>query len=153
MDGFHVANAGRLAVGQPCLVPCTPLGCLMLLKARLGALAGLEAVGLGRSNIVGKPMAQLLLAEHCTVTLAHSRTRQLPQVVRRADIGVVAIGQPQAVRADWLKPGCNRAARGSSATSTSKRPARWPPCAAAGSPWGPDACPRAALHALACLRL
>ena len=105
VDGFHVANAGRLAVGERALVPCTPLGCLMLLKDRLGDLSGLEAVVLGRSNIVGKPMAQLLLQENCTVTIAHSRTRDLPAVVRRADIVVAAVGRPQMVRGDWLKPG------------------------------------------------
>jgi methylenetetrahydrofolate dehydrogenase (NADP+) / methenyltetrahydrofolate cyclohydrolase len=105
VDGFHIANAGRLAVGEEALVPCTPLGCLMLLKDRLGALTGLEAVVLGRSNIVGKPMAQLLLQENCTVTIAHSRTRDLPSVVRRADIVVAAVGRPQMVRGDWLKPG------------------------------------------------
>jgi len=105
VDGFHVANAGRLAVGEETLVPCTPLGCLMLLKDRLGDLSGLEAVVLGRSNIVGKPMAQLLLKENCTVTIAHSRTRGLPDAVRRGDIVVAAVGQPQMVRGDWLKPG------------------------------------------------
>jgi len=105
VDGFHVVNAGRLAVGQPGYVPCTPLGCLMLLKDRIGDLSGLEAVVIGRSNIVGKPMAQLLLAEHCTVTVAHSRTRDLAAVVRRADIVVAAVGRPEMVRADWIKPG------------------------------------------------
>jgi methylenetetrahydrofolate dehydrogenase (NADP+)/methenyltetrahydrofolate cyclohydrolase len=105
VDGFHPINAGRLAVGEEGLVPCTPLGCLMLLKDRLGDLSGLEAVVIGRSNIVGKPMAQLLLAENCTVTLAHSRTRDLAGVVRRADIVVAAVGRPEMVRADWLKPG------------------------------------------------
>ncbi len=105
VDGFHPINAGRLAVGEDGMVPCTPLGCLMLLKDRLGDLSGLEAVVIGRSNIVGKPMAQLLLAENCTVTLAHSRTRDLPGVVRRADIVVAAVGRPEMVRADWLKPG------------------------------------------------
>jgi methylenetetrahydrofolate dehydrogenase (NADP+)/methenyltetrahydrofolate cyclohydrolase len=105
VDGFHVANAGKLAVGEQGLVPCTPLGCLMLLKDRLGDLTGLEAVVVGRSNIVGKPMAQLLLQENCTVTVAHSRTRDLPAVVRRADIVVAAVGRPQMIRGDWLKPG------------------------------------------------
>ncbi|MFC7500123.1 bifunctional methylenetetrahydrofolate dehydrogenase/methenyltetrahydrofolate cyclohydrolase FolD [Enterovirga sp. GCM10030262] len=105
VDGFTIANAGRLAVGEEALVPCTPLGCLMLLKDRLGDLSGLDAVVLGRSNIVGKPMAQLLLRENCTVTIAHSRTRDLPDVVRRADIVVAAVGRPQMVRGDWLKPG------------------------------------------------
>jgi methylenetetrahydrofolate dehydrogenase (NADP+)/methenyltetrahydrofolate cyclohydrolase len=105
VDGFHVTNAGRLAVGQPGFVPCTPLGCLMLLKDRLGSLSGKDAVVIGRSNIVGKPMAQLLLAESCTVTIAHSRTRDLPEVVRRADIVVAAVGRPEMVRGAWLKPG------------------------------------------------
>lgn len=105
VDGFHVENVGRLGVGEEALVPCTPLGCLMLLKDRLGDLAGLEAVVIGRSNIVGKPMAQLLLAENATVTIAHSRTRDLPEVVRRADIVVAAVGRPVMVKADWLKPG------------------------------------------------
>jgi methylenetetrahydrofolate dehydrogenase (NADP+) / methenyltetrahydrofolate cyclohydrolase len=105
VDGFHVANAGRLAVGEEALVPCTPLGCLMLLKDRLGDLSGLEAVVVGRSNIVGKPMAQLLLRENCTVTIAHSRTRDLADVVRRGDIVVAAVGQPQMIRGHWLKPG------------------------------------------------
>ncbi|MFO1255372.1 MAG: bifunctional methylenetetrahydrofolate dehydrogenase/methenyltetrahydrofolate cyclohydrolase FolD [Sphingomonadaceae bacterium] len=105
VDGFHVTNAGRLAVGQPGFVPCTPLGCLMLLKDRLGSLAGLDAVVIGRSNIVGKPMAQLLLAESCTVTIAHSRTRDLPEVVRRADIVVAAVGRPEMVKGSWIKPG------------------------------------------------
>ena len=105
VDGFHVINAGRLAVGQPGFVPCTPLGCLMLLKDRLGSLSGLDAVVIGRSNIVGKPMAQLLLAESCTVTIAHSRTKDLPEVVRRADIVVAAVGRPEMVKAAWIKPG------------------------------------------------
>jgi methylenetetrahydrofolate dehydrogenase (NADP+)/methenyltetrahydrofolate cyclohydrolase len=105
VDGFHVQNAGRLAVGQRALVPCTPLGCLMLLRDLHGSLAGLEAVVIGRSNIVGKPMAQLLLAESCTVTVAHSRTRDLPAVVRRADIVVAAVGRPCMVKGDWIKPG------------------------------------------------
>ncbi len=105
VDGFNVANVGRLAVGEDGLVPCTPLGCLMLLKDQLGDLTGLEAVVVGRSNIVGKPMAQLLLQEDCTVTIAHSRTRNLPDVVRRADIVVAAVGRPQMIRGDWLKPG------------------------------------------------
>ena len=105
VDGFHVTNVGRLGVGQPGFVPCTPLGCLMLLKDRLGSLSGLDAVVIGRSNIVGKPMAQLLLAESCTVTIAHSRTKDLPAVVRRADIVVAAVGRPEMVKADWIKPG------------------------------------------------
>lgn len=105
VDGFHIANAGRLAVGERSLTPCTPLGALMLLKDRLGDLSGLEAVVIGRSNIVGKPMAQLLLGESCTVTIAHSRTRDLPSVVRRGDIVVAAVGRPDMVKGDWLKPG------------------------------------------------
>ncbi len=105
VDGFHVTNAGRLAVGQPGFVPCTPLGCLMLLKDRLGDLSGLDAVVIGRSNIVGKPMAQLLIGESCTVTVAHSRTRNLADVVRRADIVVAAVGRPEMVKGDWIKAG------------------------------------------------
>jgi methylenetetrahydrofolate dehydrogenase (NADP+)/methenyltetrahydrofolate cyclohydrolase len=105
VDGFHVANAGRLAVGEDGLVSCTPLGCLMLLRDRLGDLSGLEAVVVGRSNIVGKPMAQLLLRENCTVTLAHSRTRDLPGVVARGDIVVAAVGRPELIKGGWLKPG------------------------------------------------
>jgi len=105
VDGFHPVNAGRLASGLPSLVPCTPLGCLYLLRQERGGLAGLEAVIVGRSNIVGKPMAQLLLAENCTVTIAHSRTRDLPDVVRRADIVVAAVGRAEMVRGDWIKPG------------------------------------------------
>jgi methylenetetrahydrofolate dehydrogenase (NADP+)/methenyltetrahydrofolate cyclohydrolase len=105
VDGFHPMNAGRLASGLPSLVPCTPFGCLYLLKQQLGDLTGLDAVVIGRSNIVGKPMAQLLLGENCTVTLAHSRTRDLPGTVRRADIVVAAVGRAEMVRGDWLKPG------------------------------------------------
>ncbi|KHS47684.1 bifunctional methylenetetrahydrofolate dehydrogenase/methenyltetrahydrofolate cyclohydrolase FolD [Novosphingobium subterraneum] len=105
VDGFHVTNAGRLAVGQPGFVPCTPLGCLMLLKDKLGNLSGLDAVVIGRSNIVGKPMAQLLIAESCTVTVAHSRTKNLADVVKRADIVVAAVGRPEMVKGDWIKPG------------------------------------------------
>ncbi|MBJ7446116.1 MAG: bifunctional methylenetetrahydrofolate dehydrogenase/methenyltetrahydrofolate cyclohydrolase [Brevundimonas sp.] len=105
VDGFHVVNAGRLAVGLPGLVPCTPLGCLMLLKAELGDLSGLNAVIVGRSNIVGKPMAQLLLGESCTVTIAHSRTRDLPALCRTADILVAAVGRPEMIKGDWVKPG------------------------------------------------
>jgi len=105
VDGFTTENAGRLAIGAPGLVPCTPLGCLILLKDRLGDLSGLEAVVVGRSNIVGKPMAQLLLAENCTVTIAHSRTRDLPAVLRRADIVVAAVGKAGMIKGDWLKPG------------------------------------------------
>ena len=105
VDGFHVVNAGRLAVGLPGLVPCTPLGSLMLLKDQLGDLTGLNAVIVGRSNIVGKPMAQLLLGESCTVTIAHSRTRDLPALCRTADILVAAVGRPEMIRGDWIKPG------------------------------------------------
>jgi methylenetetrahydrofolate dehydrogenase (NADP+)/methenyltetrahydrofolate cyclohydrolase len=105
VDGFHVVNAGRLAVGAEGFVPCTPLGCLMLLKDKLGDLSGLGAVVIGRSNIVGKPMAQLLLRESCTVTIAHSRTKDLPAVVRGADIVIAAVGRPEMVKGDWLKPG------------------------------------------------
>lgn len=105
VDGFTTENAGRLATGLAGFVPCTPLGCLMLLKQRLGDLSGLDAVVIGRSNIVGKPMAQLLLGESCTVTIAHSRTRDLPALVRRADIVVAAVGRAEMVKGGWLKPG------------------------------------------------
>lgn len=106
VDGFHIVNAGRLATGLPGLVPCTPLGCMMLLEDRIGRdLSGKRAVVIGRSNIVGKPMAQLLLAANATVTIAHSRTADLPAVVREADIVVAAVGRPEMVRGDWLKPG------------------------------------------------
>ena len=105
VDGFHVINVGRLATGQKAMVPCTPLGCLMLLRDTLGDLTGAEAVVIGRSNIVGKPMAQLLLRENCTVTVAHSRTRDLPAVARRADILVAAVGRAHFVEGDWIKPG------------------------------------------------
>ncbi|WP_234822435.1 bifunctional methylenetetrahydrofolate dehydrogenase/methenyltetrahydrofolate cyclohydrolase FolD [Palleronia aestuarii] len=105
VDGFHVSNVGRLGAGQKAMVPCTPLGCLMLLRDHLGSLSGLDAVVLGRSNIVGKPMAQLLLRESCTVTIAHSRTRDLAEVTRRADILVAAVGRPGMVTGDMLKPG------------------------------------------------
>lgn len=105
VDGFTTASAGRLLTGLPGFVACTPLGCLMLLKDRLGDLSGLNAVVIGRSNIVGKPMAQLLLRESCTVTVAHSRTRDLPGLVRAADIVVAAVGRPEMVKADWIKPG------------------------------------------------
>lgn len=105
VDGFHILNAGRLATGQDALVPCTPLGCLMLLKDRLGSLAGLNAVVVGKSNIVGKPMAQLLMAENCTVTVAHSKTADVPALCRSADILVVAVGRAELVRGDWIKPG------------------------------------------------
>ena len=105
VDGFHISNVGLLATGQPGLVPCTPLGCLLMLRDHLGSLSGLEAVVVGRSNIVGKPMAQLLLGESCTVTVAHSRTRDLPEVCRRADILVAAVGRPEMIPGDWIKPG------------------------------------------------
>lgn len=106
VDGFHVVNAGKLAVGAEGIVPCTPLGCLMLIRDRLGGkLAGLHAVVIGRSNIVGKPMAQLLLKESCTVTIAHSKTRDLPALARSADILVAAVGVPEMVKGDWVKPG------------------------------------------------
>jgi methylenetetrahydrofolate dehydrogenase (NADP+)/methenyltetrahydrofolate cyclohydrolase len=105
VDGFHPVNAGRLATGLNGFVPCTPYGCVMLLKDSLGDLSGLDAVVVGRSNIVGKPMAQLLIAESCTVTVAHSRTRDLASVVARADIVVAAVGRPEMIKGDWLKPG------------------------------------------------
>lgn len=105
VDGFHPVNAGRLATGLPGFVPCTPFGCVMLLKDVLGDLAGLDAVVIGRSNIVGKPMAQLLIAESCTVTVAHSRTRDLSSVIKRADIVVAAVGRPEMIKGEWLKPG------------------------------------------------
>ena len=105
VDGFHIANVGLLATGQKALVPCTPLGCLMLLRDRLGNLSGAEAVVVGRSNIVGKPMAQLLLGADCTVTVAHSRTRDLPAVCRRADILIAAVGRPGMIGGDWIRPG------------------------------------------------
>jgi len=106
VDGFHVQNVGRLWSGGESLVPCTPYGCLILLRETLGAdLAGAEAIVLGRSNIVGKPLAALLLGENCTVTIAHSRTRDLPDVARRADILIAAIGRAEMVKASWIKPG------------------------------------------------
>jgi methylenetetrahydrofolate dehydrogenase (NADP+)/methenyltetrahydrofolate cyclohydrolase len=105
VDGFHISNVGLLGTGQKAMVPCTPLGCLMMLRAHHGSLSGLDAVVIGRSNIVGKPMAQLLLGDSCTVTIAHSRTRDLPEVVRRADIVVAAVGRPNMVPGDWIKPG------------------------------------------------
>jgi methylenetetrahydrofolate dehydrogenase (NADP+)/methenyltetrahydrofolate cyclohydrolase len=105
VDGFHPLNAGRLASGLPGLVPCTPLGCLFLAKTVHETLAGLEAVVIGRSNIAGKPVAQLLLAENATVTIAHSKTNDLPSLCRRADLLVAAIGRPEMVRGDWIKPG------------------------------------------------
>ena len=105
VDGFHAMNAGRLATGLDSLVPCTPLGCLFLLTQQLGDLTGLEAVIVGRSNIVGKPVAQLLLAKNATVTIAHSRTRDLPSVVRRADIVIAAVGRAEMIKGNWIKPG------------------------------------------------
>ena len=105
VDGFHPINAGRLATGLPGFVPCTPFGCVMLLKSVLPSLSGLEAVVVGRSNIVGKPMAQLLLRESCTVTIVHSRTKDVPAHIRRADIVVAAVGIPEMIKGDWLKPG------------------------------------------------
>jgi methylenetetrahydrofolate dehydrogenase (NADP+)/methenyltetrahydrofolate cyclohydrolase len=105
VDGFHPVNAGRLLTGAPGFVPCTPLGCLLLVKSVRRDLAGLDAVVVGRSTIVGKPMAQLLLAQSCTVTVAHSKTRNLADTCRRADILVAAVGQPELIQGDWLKPG------------------------------------------------
>ncbi len=105
VDGFHPVNAGRLLTGVPGFVSCTPLGCLLLVKSVRRDLAGLDAVVVGRSNIVGKPMAQLLLAQSCTVTTAHSKTRDLPDLCRRADILVAAVGRPEMIRGDWVKPG------------------------------------------------
>ena len=105
VDGFHPINVGRLSTGERSLVPCTPAGCIILAKTVQPELRGLEAVVIGRSNIVGKPVAQLLLREDCTVTIAHSRTRDLPSVVRRADLVVAAVGRPEMVRGDWIKPG------------------------------------------------
>ena len=106
VDGFHPVNIGRLATGGSAMVPCTPAGCLILIRRAVGAsLSGLDAVVVGRSNIVGKPMAQLLLKESCTVTIAHSRTRDLAGTVRRADIVVAAVGRPELIRGDWIKPG------------------------------------------------
>jgi len=105
VDGFHVINTGRLQVGLPALVPCTPRGCIMMLKDRLGDLSGKNAIVIGRSNIVGKPMAMLLLQESCTVTIAHSRTKDLPELCRRQDIVVAAVGRPHFVKGDWIAPG------------------------------------------------
>jgi methylenetetrahydrofolate dehydrogenase (NADP+)/methenyltetrahydrofolate cyclohydrolase len=122
VDGFHVINAGRLATGQESLVPCTPVGCVMLARETLGNLAGCEAVVIGRSNIVGKPVTQLLLAENCTVTIAHSRTNDLPGVCRRADLVIAAVGRAEMVKGSWIKPGAcvidvgiNRIERGNKA--------------------------------------
>jgi methylenetetrahydrofolate dehydrogenase (NADP+)/methenyltetrahydrofolate cyclohydrolase len=105
VDGFHISNVGLLATGQKAMVPCTPLGCLMLLRNHFGSLSGKEAVVVGRSNIVGKPMAQLLLRDSCTVTIAHSRTKDIEEVVKRADIVIAAVGRPEMVTGDWLKKG------------------------------------------------
>ncbi len=105
VDGFHISNVGRLATGQKAMVPCTPLGCLMLLRDHFGSLSGKNAVVVGRSNIVGKPMAQLLLRDSATVTIAHSRTQDLPEVCRRADILVAAVGRPEMITGDYVKPG------------------------------------------------
>ena len=105
VDGFHIINSGKLATGQEALVACTPVGCVMLAKDALGDLSGVNAVVVGRSNIVGKPVAQLLLKENCTVTIAHSRTRDLPGVVRGADLVIAAVGRPEMVKGDWIKPG------------------------------------------------
>ena len=105
VDGFHISNVGLLGTGQKSMVPCTPLGCLMMLRDHHGSLSGMDAVVIGRSNIVGKPMAQLLLGDSCTVTIAHSRTKDLADVVRRADIVVAAVGRPEMVPSDWIKPG------------------------------------------------
>ena len=105
VDGFHISNVGLLGTGQKSMVPCTPLGCLMMLREHHGSLSGMDAVIIGRSNIVGKPMAQLLLNDSCTVTIAHSRTKDLAEVVRRADIVVAAVGRPEMVPGDWIKPG------------------------------------------------
>ena len=105
VDGFHLVNVGRLATGEPGLVPCTPLGCMMLLRAHAGDLSGQNAVIVGRSNIVGKPMAALLLAAHCTVTVAHSRTKDLIDVCRQADILIAAVGRAEMIQGDWIKPG------------------------------------------------
>jgi methylenetetrahydrofolate dehydrogenase (NADP+) / methenyltetrahydrofolate cyclohydrolase len=105
VDGFHVVNVGRLSTGQDALVACTPTGCVMLAKATLGKLDGLNAVVIGRSNIVGKPVAQLLLAENCTVTIAHSKSKDLASIVRQADLVIAAVGRPEMVKGDWIKPG------------------------------------------------
>ena len=105
VDGFHISNVGLLATGQSSMVPCTPLGCLLMLKEFHGSLSGMDAVIVGRSNIVGKPMAQLLLNESCTVTITHSRTKNLEHVVGRADIVVAAVGKAEIVKGNWIKPG------------------------------------------------
>ena len=105
VDGFHISNVGLLGTGQKSMVPCTPLGCLMMLREHHGSLSGMDAVVIGRSNIVGKPMAQLLLGDSCSVTIVHSRTKNLPEVVGRADIVVAAVGRAEMVPGDWIKPG------------------------------------------------
>ncbi len=105
VDGFHISNVGLLGTGQKSMVPCTPLGCLMMLRDHHGSLSGLNAVVVGRSNIVGKPMAQLLLGDSCTVTIAHSRTKDIEAMCRQADILVAAVGRPEMVKGDWVKPG------------------------------------------------
>jgi methylenetetrahydrofolate dehydrogenase (NADP+)/methenyltetrahydrofolate cyclohydrolase len=105
VDGFHISNVGLLATGQKAMVPCTPLGCLMMLRDRHGSLSGMNAVVVGRSNIVGKPMGQLLLRDSCTVTIAHSRTKNIEEICKQADILVAAVGRPQMITGDWVKPG------------------------------------------------
>jgi methylenetetrahydrofolate dehydrogenase (NADP+)/methenyltetrahydrofolate cyclohydrolase len=127
VDGLSVTNAGRLAVGLPGLTPCTPLGCMIMLRGTLGELRGAHAVVVGRSNLVGKPMAQLLLQADCTVTIAHSRTRDLPAVTRGADILVAAVGRPEMVRGDWIRPGATVIDVG-----MNRIPSRKPKAAAAG---------------------
>jgi methylenetetrahydrofolate dehydrogenase (NADP+)/methenyltetrahydrofolate cyclohydrolase len=127
VDGLHVINAGRLASGLPALTPCTPLGCMMLLRDALGELSGKRAVVIGRSNLVGKPIAQLLLQADCTVTIAHSRTKDLAALCREADILVAAVGRPEMVRGDWIKPGAAVIDVG-----MNRIPARDPEAAAAG---------------------
>ena len=127
VDGFHVVNAGKLATGGDALVPCTPLGCLLMLRDRLGSLSGANAVVVGRSNIVGKPMGQLLLGDSCTVTIAHSRTKDLAEVCRSADILVAAVGRPEMVLGDWVRPGATVIDVG-----INRVPAKDPDAAAAG---------------------
>jgi methylenetetrahydrofolate dehydrogenase (NADP+) / methenyltetrahydrofolate cyclohydrolase len=105
VDGFHISNVGLLATGQKAMVPCTPLGCLMMLRDRHGSLSGMNAVVVGRSNIVGKPMGQLLLRDSCTVTIAHSRTKNIEEICKQADILVAAVGRPEMITGDWVKPG------------------------------------------------
>lgn len=105
VDGFHLTNVGRLSIGDPGIVPCTPLGCIMMIKDALGDLSGMHAVVVGRSNIVGKPVASLLLAENCTVEITHSRTKNLKEECQRADILVAAVGRPEMIKGDWVKPG------------------------------------------------